>query len=109
MYDSYKTSILAKSSDDGPQEVDLTGYENLTRHQLTIEVPSPPSAGRLKIEMRQSGANVWMEIEGSPIDLTALNTYKSKILTIEALVGALQFTPTVALDTTYSVFIHSVR
>ena len=109
MYDQIKNSITDKEAADGPQTISLEGSEYMTRHQVTIEVPSTPSAGYLKIEMRQSGASVFMEIEGSPVLLTGLSQDISKILTIEALVGTLRFTPTQTLDTTYSVYVHSVR
>jgi len=108
MYDQIKNSIEGKEAADGPQTISLEGSEYMTRHK-TIEVPSKPSAGSLKIEMCQSGANVFMEIEGSPVLLTGLSQDISKILTIEALVGTLRFTPTQTLDTTYSVYVHSVR
>ena len=109
MYDQIKNSITDKEAADGPQTISLEGSEYMTRHQVTIEVPSKPSAGSLKIEMCQSGANVFMEIEGSPVLLTGLSQDVSKILTIEALVGRLRFTPTQTLTTTYSVYVHSVR
>lgn len=109
MYDQIKNSITGKEAADGPQTISLEGSEYMTRHQVTIEVPSKPSAGSLKIEMCQSGASVFMEIEGSPVSLTGLSADISKILTIEALVGTLRFTPTQTLDTTYSVYVHSVR
>ena len=109
MYDQIKNSILNKEAADLAQIISLDGSEYMTRHQITIEAAGTPTAGTMKIEMCQSGASVFMEIEGSPVDMTELTAEKSKILTLEALVGTLRFTPTRALDKTYSVFVHSVR
>lgn len=109
MYDQIKNSLEGKEAADYGQIISLEGYEYMRRHQITIEVSAAPSAGELKIEMCQSGANNFMEIVGSPVDLTALTHEKSKILSLDAFVGQLRFTPTAAFDKTYSVYVHSVR
>jgi hypothetical protein len=109
MYDHNEQSILAKEAADGPQVIDNTGFEGLFRHQVCIEVPSAPTAGAMKIEIRHPGATAYMEVEGSPVSMTALNHEVCKILLIEAFVGGFRLTPTDALDTTYNAHVKSVK
>jgi len=108
MLEQHHGSIAGKEAADGPQVYDNNGYEHYPRHQIQVEVSEVPSAGTLKIEMQQKDANAWMEIVGSPIDLTALTHEKGEILTLTAFVGKFRFTPSAGFDKTYSVYIHTV-
>lgn len=108
MLEQHHGSIAGKEAADGPQIYDNNGYEHYPRHQIQVEVSEVPSAGTLKIEMQQKKGSSWMEIVGSPVDLTALSHETAKILTLTAFVGAFRFTPTAAFDKEYSVFIQSV-
>lgn len=107
MYKNHTLKALAKTQADGAQVIGNRGFEYLPHHQIQIEVSAQPSAGTLKIEYKTPGATEYVEVTGSPIDLTALNkaaTYRLDNVFVESF----RFTPT-GLDAakTYSAIIVS--
>lgn len=109
MYETYDQSILGKTAEDGPQIAPNTGYEGHSKHQICIELAGPPSAGSMKIEIQHPGSSSWMEISGSPIDISGLNHEISKIVSLEAFVGSFRFTPTQDLNVAYNIYIKTVK
>ena len=73
MYKNHILKITAKTQADGPQTLGNRGFEYLPHHQIQIEVSEQPSAGTIKVEYLTPGASEYVEAEGSPVDLTALN------------------------------------
>jgi hypothetical protein len=107
MYKNHILKVLAKATTDGAQTLGNRGFEYLPHHQIQVDVSAQPSAGTLKIEYMTPGASEYVEITGSPIDLTALN--KSAAFRIDDLFSeSFRFTP-VLFDAgkTYSVLIVS--
>jgi hypothetical protein len=107
MYKNHVLKASAKTLEDGSVTLGNRGHEHLPNHQISIEVSAQPTGGTLKIEYRSPGSTGYVEIEGSPIDLTALNTaaaYRADNLYVDSW----KLTPT-SLDAakTYTVIITS--
>lgn len=107
MYKNHFLKLLAKTQANGAQTLGNKGYEYLPHHQIQIEVSAQPSAGTMKIEYLTPGAAEYVEAEGSPVDLTALNKAGAYRLD-DVFVEAFKFTPT-SFDAakTYNVIIAS--
>lgn len=73
MYKNHILKITAKAQTDGAQTLGNRGFEYLPHHQIHLEVSAKPSAGTMKIEYLSPGAAEYVEAEGSPVDMTALN------------------------------------
>ncbi len=74
LFKNHIMKALAKKQSDGAQVIGNRGFEYLPFHQVQIEVSAQPSAGSLKVEYLTPGATQYVEVAGSPIDLTALDT-----------------------------------
>jgi hypothetical protein len=107
MYKNHILKALAKTQANGAQTLGNRGFEYLPFHQIQIEVSVQPSAGTLKIEYLTPGATEYIEVSGSPVDLTALNKAAAFRLN-DVFVEAFRFTPSsLDSDKTYSVIIAS--
>ncbi len=107
MYKNHPLKVFAKAETDGAQVLGNRGFEYLPFHQIQIEVSAQPSVGTLKIEYKTPGASEYIEVSGSPVDLTALN--KAAAFRLDnVFVEAYRFTPTgLDADKTYTVIIAS--
>lgn len=107
MYKNHTMKVLAKGQAAGAQVLGNRGFEYLPHHQLQIEVSAQPSAGTLKIEYKTPGASEYVEVAGSPVDLTALNRAAAFRLD-DLFIESLQFTPAgLDADKSYSVVVTS--
>ncbi len=107
MYKNHVLKGAAKTQAIGAFDLGAAGHEHLPHHQISIEVSEQPSSGTLKVEYLSPGAESFVEISGSPIDLTALN--KAKVYRANNLfVRKWRFTPT-SFDAakTYTVIVTS--
>lgn len=107
MYKNHILKALAKTQADGAQTLGNRGFEYLPFHQIQVEVSAQPSAGTLKMEILTPGATEYVEVSGSPVDLTVLN--KAAIWRLDnVFVESFRFTPT-DLDAakTYNVIVAS--
>lgn len=107
MYKNHIMKALAKTQANGAQALGNRGYEYLSHHQIAIEVSAQPSAGTLKIEILTPGATEYVEVTGSPVDLTALN--KSAAFRLDNVyMESIRFTPaSLDADKTYTVVVTS--
>jgi hypothetical protein len=107
MYKNHTLKALAKTQANGAQALGNRGFEYLPHHQIQIEVSAQPSAGTMKIEYLTPGATEYVEVSGSPVDLTALNKAAAYRLD-NVFVESFRFTPTsLDADKTYNIVIAS--
>lgn len=107
MYKNHILKALTKTQANGAQTLGNRGFEYLPHHQIQIEVSAQPSAGTLKIEYLTPGATEYIEVAGSPIDMTALNKAAAYRLD-NVFVESFRFTPTsFDADKTYGVVVAS--
>lgn len=107
MYKNHTLKALAKTQANGAQTLGNRGFEYLPHHQIQIEVSAQPTAGTLKVEYLTPGATEYVEVSGSPIDLTALN--KAAAFRLDGVfVESFRFTPA-GLDSnkTYNAIVAS--
>jgi len=107
MYKNHTLKALTKTQANGAQTLGNRGFEYLPFHQIQVEVSAQPSAGTLKIEYLTPGATEYIEVAGSPIDMTGLNKAAAYRLD-NVFVESFRFTPTsLDGDKTYSVIVTS--
>lgn len=107
MFKNHTLKAQAKTQANGAQTIGNRGYEYLPHHQIQIEVSAQPSSGTLKIEYLTPGANEYIEVTGSPVNLAVLNKAAAYRLD-DVFVESFRFTPaSLDADKTYSVFVTS--
>jgi hypothetical protein len=107
MYRNHILKALAKTQAGGAQTLGNKGFDYLPFHQIQVEVSAQPSAGTLKMEILTPGATEYIEVSGSPVDLTDLNKAAAWRLD-NVFVESFKFTPTdFDAAKTYSVIVTS--
>jgi hypothetical protein len=107
MFKNHIMKALAKTQANGAQTLGNRGFEYLPHHQIQLEVSAQPSAGTLKVEYLTPGATEYVEVSGSPVDLTALN--KATAFRLDnVFIESFRFTPVgFDADKTYNVIVTS--